>query len=191
MASVEKIVEIPVANIARVDVTTEDEARRTFSLRTASEMSVEASVSRGAETELRKQNRILAVIRTDDLARGYDLKFRDLVLTPGVYAAIDGGQAVFGEDGGFTRYEGPKAGESVARAPLTVRVYTEEKDADGETSGYLRLTCRHCKGAPASFTARDGAFFSPEYTLRSRPKRGEAPVDIAYLDALPEPGADA
>ena len=27
---------------------------------------------------------------------------------------------------------------------------TEEKDGDGETTGYLKFTCKHCKGTPAA-----------------------------------------
>lgn len=190
--AVEKIMEIPVANVARVDLTTEDEAAKAYSVRTASEMSIEAAVSEGAETELRKQNRLIALLRTDDLPRGYDLKFKDLVVTPPVYALIDGGTATFDEGGGkFKKYVGPKAGETAARTPFTVDIYTEEKDADGETVGYLRITCRHCKGSPASFSAKDGEFFSPEYTLKSRPRRGESPMEMEYLDALPEPGTGA
>lgn len=190
MATVEKIMEIPVANVARVDLTTEEDAPRTYSVKTASEMSIEAAVSEGQETELRKGNRLIALLRTDDLTRGYDLKLKDLVVTPPVFALIDGGKATFGESGDeFKGYTGPKVGEAVARTPFAVAIFTEEKDADGETVGYLRITCRHCKGSPASFTAKDGEFFSPEYTLKSRPRRGEAPMQIARLDALPEPGA--
>lgn len=192
MSSVEKIMEIPVANVARVDLTTEDEAAKTFSVKTASEMTIDAAVSEGEETELRKGNRLLALLKTDDLPKGYDLKFKDLVVTPPVFALIDGGTATFDEGGDkFQKYVGPKVGEVVTRTPFTTDIYTEEKDADGETVGYLKITCKHCKGSPASFSAKDGEFFSPEYTVTSRPKRGEAPMEIAYLDALPEPGAEA
>ena len=40
-------------------------------------------------------------------------------------------------------YTGTKMGEVVNRTPFTVNIYTEEKDGDGETTGYLKFTCKH------------------------------------------------
>ena len=62
---------------------------------------------------------------------------------------------------------------------------TEEKDGDGETTGYLKFTCKHCKGTPADIEIKDGDFFAPEYKLKSRPKIGESPIAITPLDELP------
>lgn len=76
-------------------------------------------------------------------------------------------------------------GEVVSRTPFTLNIYTEEKDTDGETAGYLKLTCKHCKGSPAKFTVKDGDFYAPEYTIKSRPKKGEKPLSITQVDELP------
>lgn len=90
-----------------------------------------------------------------------------------------------GTEGKFEGYTGPKMGEVVNRTPFTVNIYTEEKDGDGETTGYLKFTCKHCKGTPADIEIKDGDFFAPEYKLKSRPKIGESPIAITPLDELP------
>lgn len=180
----ETVMEIPVANVARVEVVTEEEVPKTYVVETGSEMTIEASVSEGEEKELRKLNRLIAQLKTEDIIKGYDIKWKDLVIHPFVLALIDGGQSTVGEKGEFT-YNGPTMGEVVKRTPFTVNVYTEEKDSDGETKGYLKLTCKHCKGSPASFTLKDGDFYAPEYTVKSRPKNGEKPLTITHLSELP------
>lgn len=183
----EKITEIPLANVARVEFVTEETTAKTYVVETANEIKLEAFVSEGEEKELRKNNRLIAQLKTEDLVKGYNVSIKDLVMTPEVFAIVDGGVSQTAAEGGaFASYTGPKMGEVVKRTPVTINVYTEEKDGDGETVGYLKLTCKHCKGSPASIEMKDGDFFSPEYTLKSRPKIGEAPLSIEAVEALPE-----
>lgn len=184
MAS-EKIVQIPLANVARVELVTEENAPKTYVVDTADEMKLEAFVSEGEEKELRKLNRLLAQLKTEDLTKGYDLTMKDMVMSPAVFALVDGGESTVGAEGKFEGYTGPKMGEVVNRTPFTVNIYTEEKDGDGETTGYLKFTCKHCKGTPADIEIKDGDFFAPEYKLKSRPKIGESPIAITPLDDLP------
>lgn len=182
----ERVHEIPIANVARVEIVTEEETPRTYRVTTASEAKVEAFVSEGEEKELRKGNRLLAQLKTEDLIKGYDVTLTDLTMNPEVYAIIDGGVSTADAEGrAFQRYTGPRVGEVLSRMPFTLNMYTEEKDGDGETKGYLKLSCMHCKGTPASIEIKDGDFCAPEYTMKSRPKIGEAPLSIEYLTELP------
>ena len=181
----EKIVQIPLANVARVELVTEETTPKTYVVDTANEMKLEAFVSEGEEKELRKLNRLLAQLKTEDLTKGYDLTMKDMVMSPPVFALVDGGVSTTGAEGKFEGYTGPKMGEVVNRTPFTVNIYTEEKDGDGETTGYLKFTCKHCKGTPADIEIKDGDFFAPEYKLKSRPKIGESPIAITPLDELP------
>lgn len=182
----EKTIEIPIAEVARVEIVTEETTPKTYAVSTSDEVTLEAAISEGTEKELRKQNRIIAQLKTESLIKGYDIKLKDLVMNPSVFAIVDGGVSTFkAEDGGFEKYVGPKMGEVIARIPVTVNIYAHEKDADGETVGYLKLVCKHCKGSPASITIKDGDFYSPEYSLKSRPKTGEAPLEIMPIDELP------
>lgn len=180
----EKVHEIPIANVARVEVVTEETSAKTYVVETANEIALEAFVSEGEEKELRKLNRLIAQLRTEDIVKGYDITLKDLVIHPFVLAIVDGGQSTVSETGDFS-YDGPTMGEVVSRTPFTLNIYTEEKDTDGETAGYLKLTCKHCKGSPAKFTVKDGDFYAPEYTIKSRPKKGEKPLSITQVDELP------
>ena len=151
----EKIVQIPLANVARVELVTEENTPKTYVVDTANEMKLEAFVSEGEEKELRKLNRLLAQLKTEDLTKGYDLTMKDMVMSPAVFALVDGGVSTVGAEGKFEGYTGPKMGEVVNRTPFTVNIYTEEKDGDGETTGYLKFTCKHCKGTPADIEIKD------------------------------------
>ena len=182
----EKVQEIPIANVARVEIVTEEDEAKTYVVTTASEAKIEAFISEGEEKELRKGNRLLAQLKTDDLIKGYDVTLKDLTMNPQVFAIVDGGVSTAAAEGGaFESYTGPKVGEVLNRTPFTLNMYTEEKDGDGESKGYLKMSCQHCKGTPASIELKDGDFCAPEYKLKSRPKVGEAPLSITYLTALP------
>ena len=63
----EKVHEIPIANVARVEIVTEETTARTFRVTTADKAKIEAFVSEGEEKELRKGNRLLAQLKTEDL----------------------------------------------------------------------------------------------------------------------------
>ena len=182
----EKVQEIPIANVARVEIVTEELTAKTYQVSTANEAKIEAFVSEGEEKELRKGNRLLAQLKTEDLIKGYNVTLKDLTMIPQVYAIIDGGVSAAAPEGSkFKSYTGPKVGEALSRTPFTLNIYTEEKDGDGETKGYLKLSCQHCKGTPASIEIKDGDFCAPEYKMKSRPKIGEAPLSISYLTELP------
>lgn len=178
--------EIPLANVARVEFVTEDTTPKTYVVSTSDEMTLEAVISEGTKKELRKLNRIIAQLRTEDLLMGYDIKLKDLIMNPEVFAIVDGGVSTFETEGGaFTKYVGPKMGEVVERTPVTINIYTTEVNAQSKTVGYYKLTCKHCVGKPASITIKDGEFYSPEYSLTSRPGTGESPLEITPIDALP------
>lgn len=179
----DKVMEIPLANVARVEIVTQEETARTFVVRTGSEVTLEAFVSEGEEKELRKGNRLIAQLRTEDIVKGYDIKLKDLVMTPEVFALVDGGAS--SEAGGMAQYTGPTMGEVVERVPFTLTVYTEEKDGDGETVSYMKLSCAHCKGTPATIAIRDGEFCAPEYVIKSRPARGASPLTMEQVASLP------
>lgn len=65
------------------------------------------------------------------------------------------------------------------------KIYTAEKDVDGADASYVCFNYLHCKGTPVNYSLVDGGFFAPELNFRSRPKKGERPVTIDFLDELP------
>ncbi len=84
-----------------------------------------------------------------------------------------------------TGYNPPSVGAVVNRTKFTTKIYTEEKDGDGETLGYQCFAFEGCKGKPVSFTFKDGEFMAPAYTISSRVKKGIAPYNLAFLEELP------
>ena len=173
-----------IANIERVDIITEETTPRVFSFDTASDASAEAPISAGAENELRIKNQILAQNITEDIVKGYNVTFTDSTFAPEVFALIDGGTStVSGDD--FKSYTAPTAGEVVARTKSTMAVYASEKDYDGNSLSYVAFVFPHAKGSPASVTLKDGEFYSPSYTMKSRPSKGQSPLSMVSLPSLP------
>ena len=173
--------EMAIANVCRVDFLPASGVPLLTT--TAEEAGCAARLSEGVETPLRSKNRLLALCATEDLVLGYDLTLKELTVDPDTFALMDGGSVSW--QGRQFAYQGPQTGAAVARSPFTCDVWTEEKDGDGATTGYLRFRFPGCKGAPVSFSHRDGGFFAPEYRVKSRPALGVPPVRIDRVSALP------
>lgn len=175
-------VEFPLANIARVEIITEETEPKEYRLTdVASEAEVTAYVSQGEEKELRVKNVIKAQNKTEDIVMGYDLKLISATMIPEILALVDGGTW----DPLTKKYSAPPIGAPVTRTPFTMNIYTEEKDGDGSTKSYVQFVYKNCKGKPVNYTLKDGEFFVPEMSATSRPKLGASPVEFEILEELP------
>lgn len=175
-------VELALANIARVEIVTEEDVPRSFRLTdVASEADVSAYVSSGKQDALRVKNTIKAQNNMEDIVLGYDIKFVAATMVPEILALIDGGTW----NAETKKYDSPVIGTPVTRIPFTTNVYTEEKDGDGAIKGYVKFSYKNCTGKPANFTLKDGEFFVPELEAKSRPKFGQSPVSFEVLESLP------
>ena len=177
--------QLAIANIERIDIITEEAAPRVLSFDTASTSSAEAQISAGAENELRIKNQILAQNITEDIVKGFNISFTDTTFSPDVFALVDGGQSTADENENFSRYAAPAAGEKVSRVKSTLVVYASEKDYDGNSLSYTAFVFPHAYGSPASVTLKDGEFFAPSYTMKSRPSKGQPPMTVLSLPSLP------
>ena len=176
--------QMAIANIERVDIITEEPTPRVFSFDTASDASAEAQISAGAGTELRIKNRILAQNITEDIVKGFNINLTDSVFSPEVFALVDGGAStVSGDD--FKKYTAPTAGEVVNRTKCSLAVYASEKDYDGNALSYTAFIFPHASGSPTSVSLKDGEFYAPSYTLKSRPSKGQSPMTVVALPSLP------
>ena len=176
--------QMAIANIERVDIITEETTPRVFSFDTASDASAEAQISAGAENELRIKNQILAQNITEDIVKGFNVTFTDSTFAPEVFALVDGGTSTVTNDD-FKKYTSPTAGEVVERTKSTMAVYASEKDYDGNSLSYVAFVFPHAKGSPASVSLKDGEFYSPSYTMKSRPSKGQSPLAMVSLPSLP------
>lgn len=179
---------LPLVNIALAEVITEEIEPKRFVFDTAQEATMEPSVNEGEEEVLRVKNKILATNRSEDLVIGYDTTLASNTLIPQLFALIDGGTLIYDAENPdkVIGYNAPKSGIPVKRQKFTLNLYTEEKDSNGDTLQYVKFGFEHCVGRPVSFTIKDGEFFVPEMVVRSRPKTCEQPIDIQFLDELPE-----
>lgn len=174
--------EYSLANIARVDVETEETTPVIYTLiNVADEATIEAFVSEGEEKELRVKNVIKAQLKTEDIVKGYNIKLNSVTMQPEILALVDGGEW----DAEDKKYVAPVIGTPVTKTPFTLKVYTEDKDADGSNSGYVVFSFKHCTGKPVNYSIKDGEFFVEELNAISRPKFGESPIEFTYIDELP------
>jgi len=181
-----EVQEFALANITRVDLVTEkvnvEDTPKTFTLiDMASEANIEAYISEGAENILRVKNTIKALNKLEDITLGYDITLSAVTMQPEALALVDGGTW----DDTIQKYSAPPVGSPVNRTPFTLKVYTEDKDVNGDNKGYVCFNFLHCKGQPVNYAVRDGEFFTEELRAKSRPKAGESPVEFEYMETLP------
>ncbi len=178
---------MPLVNITRVEIVTEETTPKTYIWQTADKAKVTPEVSKGKETTLRIKNTIYANDRTEDIVTGYNLEFQDSMFIPEVFAIVDGGTVRYDETDTtkVVGYDAPEIGKVVQRILFTLNVYTEEKDQSGAVVKYAKFGYKHCKGKPAEYDIEDGKFMVSKLKMESRPKAGEKPVSIDFLDKLP------
>ncbi|WP_416044639.1 hypothetical protein ACMXKO_11065 [Clostridium tyrobutyricum] len=170
---------LPIANIALAEIINEITGEA-FIFDTAEKADAKPDLSKGKEDILRVKNRVLAMNRTDDICIGYNIKLTDNTFSPKIMALVDGGTST------PTGYEGAEVGKAVNKTPYTLNLYSEEKDYDSSTLRYVKFSFKHNKGTPVEFQFEDGKFYVPEFESTSRPKKGEKPVYITFVDELPD-----
>lgn len=184
----EIVQEFALANIARVEIVTEETTPRTFALTdVANNATVTAYLSEGAENILRVKNTIKAQNKTEDIVLGYDINLTAATLVPEILAIVDGGTLIYDDvdTDKVVSYEAPVVGQVVAKIPFSTNIYTEEKDGDGSTVSYVKFGYKNCTGRAVNYTLQDGEFYVPEFPIKSRSKLGQSPVKIEFLDELP------
>lgn len=174
------------ANIVRVEIETQEDVPKKYSWETASKAGIQPYISEGEEEFLRVKNTILATNRFEDIVIGYDIEFEDNTFVPEVFALIDGGTLEYDDlnTDKVIAYNAPRVGKVVNRTVFNLSIITEEKDIDGLARSYAKLVLNNCIGKPAEFELEDGQFMVPQFTVASRPRSGESPVSIEFLDSL-------
>lgn len=191
--SIENVKEFALANIVRVEFITEETVPKTYRLTdVATDANVVAFISAGNEAELRVKNTIKAQNKFEDIVKGYDTTLTSATMVPEILALVDGGTLRYETEGEepdtvevLKGYDAPVVGSPVSRKIFTTKVYTADKDVDGEDKGYVCFSFLHTKGTPVNYSMVDGEFFAPQLVLKSRPKSGESPVSIDFITELP------
>lgn len=174
----------PIVNIVRAELVTEEQKPRVMSFETLSSAVPEPHISEGEESELRIRNTILAQEQLEDIIKGYNITLKDCVMSRELLEVIDGGECG-SETSVSAGYKSPAAGKTSRRTHFTLNLYAAEKDYAGDSVAYFRFSFPNCVGTPAKFSIENGAFTTPEYVVRSRPRMGGHAMKVGVMDELP------
>ena len=156
---------------------------------TAQKAELTPVLSEGEEDVLRSPDKILAVVRTDDLIYGYDVKLTDNTFSAEV-AGLVGGYKVTeasGEGSGENKekYATPMMSEGFTGAPFKLEIYVANYSGDAIVD-YAKVTLNKCVGKFPSMTIGDG-FYAPEFEIKARENSAASlPIkEITFVSELP------
>lgn len=153
-------------------------------IKTAQKAELEPVLSEGDEDILRSPEQILAVVRTDDLIYGYDVKLTDNTFSADV-AGLVGGYKVSKEDS-TEKYSTPMMTEGFTGKPFKLEIYVANYSGDSIVN-YAKITLNKCIGKFPSMSIGDG-YYAPEFDIKAREntKAGLPIKDITFVDTIPE-----
>ena len=151
---------------------------------TAQKAELEPVLSEGEEDVLRSPDKILAVVRTDDLIYGYDVKLTDNTFDAKV-AGLVGGYKVSGQDS-TEKYATPMMTEGFTCKPFKLDIYVANYSGDAIVN-YAKVTLNKCIGKFPTMTIGDG-FYAPEFEIKARENSAASlPIkEITFVEQLPQ-----
>ena len=154
-------------------------------IQTAQKAELEPVLSEGEEDVLRAPEKILAVVRTDDLIYGYDVKLTDNTFSADV-AGLVAGYKVTKDDGTKDKYSTPMVSEGFTGKPFKLDIYVANYSGDAIVD-YAKVTLNKCIGKFPTMSIGDG-FYAPEFEIKARENtKASLPIkEITFVDSLPE-----
>ena len=156
------------------------------SIATAQKAELEPVLSEGEEDVLRAPEKILAVVRTDDLIYGYDVKLTDNTFNDQVAGLVAGYKVTKG-DGSATKdkYATPMMTEGFTGKPFKLDIYVANYSGDAIVD-YAKVTLNKCIGKFPTMSIGDG-FYAPEFEIKARENSAaKLPIkEITFVDEIP------
>ena len=155
-------------------------------IETAQKAELEPVLSEGEEDILRAPDKILAVVRTDDLIYGYDVKLTDNTFSAEVAGLVAGYKVTKASDGGQKdKYTTPMVSEGFTGKPFKLEIYVANYSGDSIVD-YAKVTLNKCIGKFPTMSIGDG-FYAPEFEIKAREntKAGLPIKEITFVDELP------
>ena len=172
-------------DVSMVQIVTKSPAK-TYTFKTASKVEKKPLTTEGKEIPLELKGVRVGLKKAKNAYVGSEIKLTENSFTPDVFALINGGTVTFEEDGTtFKSYEAPTIGEEEEKKKFDFITYTERVDETGDILGYLKETYENCEGTLTGYSQEDDKFFSPEFTINSRPPRGSKGYKIEAIKILP------
>lgn len=156
-------------------------------IKTAQKAELEPVLSEGEEDILRSDTNILAVVRTDDLIYGYDVKLTDNQFDDKVAGLVAGYKVTAqASPGKGNKLATPMMSEGNIAKPFKLEIYVANYSGDSIVN-YAKVTLNKCTGKFPTMTVGDG-FFAPEFEIKARENtKANLPIkEIEFVDALPE-----
>lgn len=180
-------------NIKKVVITELDPSKGTpktggvvSHIKTAQKAELEPVLSEGEEDILRSDTNILAVVRTDDLIYGYDVKLTDNQFDDTVAGLVAGYKVTAQTEPKANKLATPMMSEGNVAKPFKLEIYVANYSGDAIVN-YAKVTLNKCTGKFPTMTVGDG-FFAPEFEIKARENtKANLPIkEIEFVDALPE-----
>lgn len=155
-------------------------------IKTAQKAELEPVLSEGEEDILRNDVSILAVVRTDDLIYGYDIKLTDNQFDDTMAGLVAGYKVEDEDTSGIKKLSTPMMSEGNVAKPFKLDLYVANYSGDSIVN-YAKVTLNKCTGKFPTMTVGDG-FFAPEFEIKARENtKAKLPIkEITFVDELPE-----
>ena len=134
-------------------------------IQTAQKAELEPVLSEGEEDVLRAPEKILAVVRTDDLIYGYDVKLTDNTFSADVAGLVAGYKVTKGSSGQKDKYATPMVSEGFTGKPFKLDIYVANYSGDAIVD-YAKITLNKCIGKFPTMSVGDG-FYAPEFEIKA------------------------
>lgn len=159
---------------------------REFGFTTANQLGVEPQVETTDGVKLIIKGKLKAQKKEQSTITGHQLTLTDNVFNPELVKILQGGTVSYNvTTGALEGYTPPVIGSDDKGEVFKLNAYSAQYNAAGQIVNYEKITYPNCTGVPVAFSAEDGVFRAPEYTINSAPDTGEAPYVISYVNALP------
>lgn len=154
---------------------------------TANQVEVEVQIEEEDAVKLVVKGKLRAQKPKEVTITGNEITLHDNVFNPELVLILQGGTIQYDttDTNKIVSYTPPVAGSDDHGESFKLNVYSAQYNAAGQIVQYEKISYPNCKGQPVAFSAEDGTFRAPEYTIDSAPNTGEAPYVITYVDSLP------
>lgn len=180
-----KVEQLAFVDVLAVEIIKHNVAQDTLRWKTSNSVEAELNIVEGEDNQLIVNNILIAQKRAQDVVTGATIKIKDNIFSPEVVSTVQGGTFSQDEDGNFTGYEAPKAGEEYTPEVFDFAMYTAQRDVSGAIKQYAKILFPNCVGKPMAIGFEENTFFAPEYELISTPNNGESPYTITTMKSLP------
>lgn len=176
--------EVATIDVSLVTIETETEE---FGFDTASAIAVEPQIEEQEAIRLIIKGILRAQKLAESTLTGNTITLTDNVFNPELVLILQGGVVTYDstDSSKVASYTPPLAGAQDTGEVFTLNAYSAQYNAAGQIVQYEKIAYPNCVGSPVAFSATDGEFRAPEYTITSAANIGEAPYLITYVPALP------